>query len=83
MQIGLANSEYPAGDAIMRLYNNPIYSHAITVFPAKLLLTRNDKYEMSYQLKVKTSRQLKQLKRSFIMPAACLMQQPYVSILNL
>jgi hypothetical protein len=32
MQIGLANSDYPAGDAIMRLYNNPIYSHIIAVF---------------------------------------------------
>ena len=32
MKIGLANSEYPAGDAIMRLYNSPIRNHVITIF---------------------------------------------------
>jgi len=32
VQIGLANSEYPAGDAIMRLYNSPIRNHVVTIF---------------------------------------------------
>jgi len=32
MQIGLANFEYPAGDAIMRLYNSPIGNHVIPIF---------------------------------------------------